>query len=96
MRESSTCGIFYGTHSEAMARPRSKNKKRMTVFRVATRGAFARHLKAQIDSNGDNLNLIKPEGEESSSPPSEQESSQLKFQQKLDEKRGGSNPSAFM
>ena len=56
-----------------MARPRSKNKKRMTVFRVATRGAFARHLQAQIDSNGDNLNLIKPEDEESSSQPSEQE-----------------------
>ena len=82
-----------------MGRPRSTNKKRMTRFRVSNRGAFARHLQAQVDSDGNNLDLIKkPEDEEEkpSSRPSDPVSSQLKFQQKLDENKGGSNPSAFM
>jgi len=81
-----------------MGRPRSKNKKRMTRFRVSNRGAFARHLKAQVDAEGNNLDLIKKSEDEEkpSSRPSDPVSSQLKFQQKLDENKGGSNPSAFM
>tara|TARA_R100001509_G_scaffold20190_1_gene10456 strand:- start:3865 stop:4080 length:216 start_codon:yes stop_codon:yes gene_type:complete len=71
----------------------------MTRFRVSNRGAFARHLQAQVDSDGNNLDLIKnPEDREEKSnfQPSDRVSSQLKFQQKLDENRRGSNPSAFM
>ena len=81
-----------------MGRPRSKNKKRMTRFRVSNRGAFARHLQAQVDAKGNNLDLIKKQEDEEkpSSRPSDHVSSQLKFQQKLDENKGGSNPSAFM
>ena len=81
-----------------MGRPRSTNKKRMTRFRVSNRGAFARHLQAQVDSDGNNLDLIKQSEDEEkpSSQPSDRVSRQLKFQQKLDENKGGSNPSAFM
>jgi len=81
-----------------MGRPRSTNKKRMTRFRVSNRGAFARHLQAQIDSDGNNLDLIKKaeDEEKPSSLRSEPLSRQLKFQQKLNENKGGSNPSAFM
>ena len=31
----------------------------MTRYRVNNRGAFARHLQAQVDNNGDNLDLLK-------------------------------------
>lgn len=60
----------------------------MTRFRVSTRGAFARHLQAQVDSDGNNLDLIKkPEDEEEkpSSRPSDPVSPQLELQRKLDE-----------
>ena len=42
-----------------MGRPRSTNKKRLTRFRVNNRGAFARHLQAQVDLDGNNLDLLK-------------------------------------
>ena len=62
----------------------STNKKRMTRFRVNNRGAFARHLAAQIDSEGNNHNLIDP-NESLSSPTSDPVSPQLELQRKLDE-----------
>jgi hypothetical protein len=42
-----------------MGRPRSSNKKRLTRYRVNNRGAFARHLQAQVDNDGNNLDLLK-------------------------------------
>ena len=67
-----------------MARPRNENKKRITRFRVNNRGAFARHLAAQIDSDGNNHNLIDPNAS-LSSPTSDPVSPQLELQRKLDE-----------
>ena len=69
-----------------MARPRNENKKRMTRFRVNTRGAFARHLAAQIDNEGNNHNLIDPNAG-LSSPTSDPVSPQLELQRKLDDAR---------
>ena len=69
-----------------MARPRNENKKRMTRFRVNTRGAFARHLAAQIDNEGKNHNLIDPNAS-LSSPTSDPVSPQLELQRKLDDAR---------
>jgi hypothetical protein len=69
-----------------MARPRNENKKRMTRFRVNTRGAFARHLAAQIDNEGNNHNLIDPNAS-LSSPTSGPVSPQLELQRKLDDAR---------
>ena len=75
-----------------MARPRIENKKRMSRFRVNARGAFARHLAAQIDKEGNNFNLIEgaifrnaQPNESLSSPTSDPVSPQLELQRKLDE-----------
>jgi|TARA_S200002703_G_C3771920_1_gene237650 hypothetical protein len=43
-----------------MARPRSTNKKRINRFRANSNGAFGRYLAAQIDSDGNNHNLVDP------------------------------------
>ena len=69
-----------------MARPRNENKKRITRFRINNRGAFARHLAAQIDSDGNNHNLIDPNAGHSS-PTSDPVSPQLELQRKLDDAR---------
>ena len=69
-----------------MARPRNENKKRITRFRINNRGAFARHLAAQIDGEGNNHNLIDP-NESLSSPTSDPVSPQLELQRKLDDAR---------
>ena len=55
----------------------------MTRFRVNNRGAFARHLAAQIDSEGNNHNLIDPDAN-LSFPTSGPVSPQLELQRKLD------------
>ena len=67
-----------------MARPRNENKKRITRFRINNRGAFARHLAAQIDGEGNNHNLIDPNAG-LSSPTSDPVSPQLELQRKLDD-----------
>ena len=69
-----------------MARPRNEKKKRITRFRLNNRGAFARHLAAQIDSDGNNHNLIDPNAN-LSSPTSDPVSPQLELQRKLDDAR---------
>lgn len=69
-----------------MARPRNENKKRITRFRINNRGAFARHLAAQIDGEGNNHNLIDPNAG-LSSPTSDPVSPQLELQRKLDDAR---------
>ena len=69
-----------------MARPRNENKKRITRFRINNRGAFARHLAAQIDKEGNNHNLIDPNAG-LSSPTSDPVSPQLELQRKLDDAR---------
>ena len=69
-----------------MARPRNENKKRITRFRINNRGAFARHLAAQIDGEGNNHNLIDPNAS-LSSRTSDPVSPQLELQRKLDEAR---------
>ena len=69
-----------------MARPRNENKKRITRFRINNRGAFARHLSAQIDNEGNNHNLIDPNAG-LSSPTSDPVSPQLELQRKLDDAR---------
>ena len=43
-----------------MARPRSTDKKRIRRFRTNSNRAFGRFLAAQIDSDGNNHNLVDP------------------------------------
>jgi len=66
-----------------MARPRSTDKKRIRRFRANSNRAFGRFLAAQIDSDGNNHNLVDPNSSPSSQT-SDPASLQLEFQRKLD------------
>jgi len=66
-----------------MARPRSKDKKRINRFRTNSNRAFGRFLAAQIDSDGNNHNLVDPNAS-LDSQTSDPASLQLEFQRKLD------------
>ena len=66
-----------------MARPRSTDKKQIRRFRTNSNRAFGRFLAAQIDSDGNNHNLVDPNASldyQTSDPAS----LQLEFQRKLD------------
>jgi len=66
-----------------MARPRSTDKKRIRRFRTNSNRAFGRFLAAQIDSDGNNHNLVDPNAR-LASQTSDPASLQLEFQPKLD------------
>ena len=66
-----------------MARPRSTDKKQSRRFRTNSNRAFGRFLAAQIDSDGNNHNLVDPNAS-LDSQTSDPASLQLEFQRKLD------------
>lgn len=59
-----------------MARPRT-DKRKKRVFSPKRRGAFARHLASQIDTEGKNMGLI--EVEESIPPDPRKGSTKISF-----------------
>jgi len=66
-----------------MARPRSTDKKQIRRFRTNSNRAFGRFLAAQVDSEGNNHNLVDPNAS-LDSQASDPASLQLEFQPKLD------------
>lgn len=66
-----------------MARPRSTDKKQIRRFRTNSNRAFGRFLAAQIDSDGNNHNLVDPNAS-LDSQTSDPASLRLEFQRKLD------------
>ena len=66
-----------------MSRPRSTGKKRINQFRTSSNRAFGRFVAAQLDSDGNNHNLVDPNAS-LDSQTSDPASLQLEFQRKLD------------